>query len=65
MTAILYFSQEYLKHLLQHVNHDIFKTTILPAIDRAMLRNPEIMLAGMLKLEVVFSRLMSCIILVH
>ena len=30
--------------LLVHVDHAMFKETVLPAVDRAMLRNPEVQL---------------------
>ncbi len=39
--------QESSKEILRQVNHDMFKESILPAVDRAMLRNPEIILQGL------------------
>ena len=32
--------------LLRHVSHEEFKTHLLPAMQKAMLRNPEIILEG-------------------
>ena len=34
------------KALLRHIEHDQFKTLILPAMEKAMLRNPEIVVEG-------------------
>lgn len=39
----LYVIQES-KPVLMHINHDEFKQQLLPAIQKAMLRNPEIIL---------------------
>ncbi|XP_074643687.1 stalled ribosome sensor GCN1-like [Tubulanus polymorphus] len=35
------------KHLLRHLNHDDFKKIILPAVQKAMLRNPEIVVESL------------------
>ncbi len=54
--CILYFIfQEQQKYLLRHVSHEEFKSVILPAIDRSMLRNPEIILQGTLTKSAAYS----------